>query len=67
MPECTALLGSRQVPPTFGVPPKALKRLKLPSVVQSVMLPLVPAFGRWRTVMVRVALALAQGPVPATV
>jgi hypothetical protein len=67
VPECAVPFGADQVPPPCGDPPSALNNERLASVLHTVMLALVPAFGFCLTVMFSVAVALVQGAVPVTV
>ena len=56
--------GSSHEPLPPGEPPSALMRLTVAPVLQSVSVPLVPAFGAWFSTTVTVAESLGQGAVP---
>ena len=61
------LPGPSQVPPATGVPPNTGIRGNGALVLQTVTLPLVPAFGAITRTTCTTAVALEQGPLPATV
>ena len=67
VPENVAPPGAVQLPPPSGVPPSKVKRLKEASVLHTVVLALVPAFGATWTLITSDADAETHGEVPGTV
>ena len=59
--------GLVQVPPVFGEPERLLKRFTVGPFVQTVRFPLPPGSGGCTTLTETVAVAFAQGEVPAAV
>jgi hypothetical protein len=63
----TTALGPLHAPPACGVPPSDPIKATAASLLQTVNVPFVPAFGAVFSVTVTVAVAFVQGAVPVTV